>query len=92
VIVGTIVADAAYVTMEAKKPRPAKFEALQGAAATTQIDRFLARHPAIAARHARHEDHRSRTHLALGKDAPDGRVACSRAGQLNVGTEGLEHR
>jgi hypothetical protein len=38
--------------------------------------------------------HRSRTHLALGKDAPDGRVACSRAGRIVVAPEvgGLHHR
>jgi hypothetical protein len=37
--------------------------------------------------------HRSRTHLALGKDAPDGR-ACSRVGHIVATPEvgGLHHR
>ena len=38
--------------------------------------------------------HRSRTHLALSKDAPDGRPACSRCGTIVMTPEvgGLHHR
>ncbi|HUK37260.1 MAG TPA: integrase core domain-containing protein [Vicinamibacterales bacterium] len=38
-------------------------------------------------------DHRSRTHLALGKDTPEGR-ACARTGHIVVTPEvgGLHHR
>jgi transposase InsO family protein len=38
--------------------------------------------------------HRSRTHLALDKDAPDGRSACSGSGNIVVTPEvgGLHHR
>jgi putative transposase len=39
-------------------------------------------------------DHRSRTHLALNKDASDGRLACSCSGRIVVTPEvgGLHHR
>jgi putative transposase len=38
--------------------------------------------------------HRSRTHLGLSKDAPDGRPACAPSGQIIVSPEvgGLHHR
>ena len=38
--------------------------------------------------------HWSRTHLGLGKDAPDGRPACAAAGPIIVSPEvgGLHHR
>jgi putative transposase len=38
--------------------------------------------------------HRSRTHLGLSKDAPDGRLACAASGQIIVSPEvgGLQHR
>ena len=38
--------------------------------------------------------HRSRTHLGLSKDAPDGRPACVASGQILVSPEvgGLHHR
>ena len=38
--------------------------------------------------------HRSRTHLGLSKDAPDGRPACAASGQIIVSPEvgGLHHR
>ena len=38
--------------------------------------------------------HRSRTHLGLNKDAPDGRPACAASGPIIVSSEvgGLHHR
>ena len=38
--------------------------------------------------------HRSRTHLGLSKDAPDGRPVCAASGQIIVSPEvrGLHHR
>ena len=38
--------------------------------------------------------HRSRTHLGLRKDAPDGRPACTASGEIIVSPEvgGLHHR
>lgn len=44
--------------------------------------------------HFRAEYHRSRTHLGLSKDAPDGRPACAAFGQIIVSPEvgGLHHR